>query len=79
MDVKRYLSCYHPISVAGLPTLAGYLVPYFNYNFNSIFVTNIPVVFFSTGVLSLIKSVIYSHRIILIARRLKTINIELKI
>ena len=78
VDVKRYLSWYHPISVAGVATLTCYLVPYFYYNFNSIFGINIPVVF-STGVLGLIKSVIYSYIIILITRGLKTINIELKI
>ena len=78
VDVKRYLSWYNSISAAGVATLTCYLVPYFYYNFNSIFGINIPVVF-STGVLGLIKSVIYSYIIILITRGLKTINIELKI
>jgi predicted acyltransferase len=78
VDVHGKIKWYKPIKIAGTATLSCYLIPYFYYSFKTILDIELPS-FFITGVIGLLKSIIYSFIIIAIAGIMKRINIQLKI
>jgi len=78
IEVKDTISWYRPIKTAGTATLTCYLIPYFYYSFRTIFGIELPV-FLTTGLIGLIKSLIYSFIIIGISWSLTRLKIQLKI
>ena len=78
IDVQGMMSWYEPIKIAGTATLTCYLIPYFYYSFRTILGIQLPL-FFTTGLIGLLKSIIYSFIIIAIAWRLTKVKIQLKI
>jgi len=58
--------------------LMCYLVPYFYNSFRTILGIQLPL-FFTTGLMGLLKSIVYSFIIIAIAWSLKRVKIQLKI
>ena len=77
-DVKKILSWYKYIKIAGTATLTCYLIPYFVYSFRTITGIVLPE-FLLTGIIGLVKSILYSLMIISICWGLKKIKIQLKI
>lgn len=77
-DVKNILSWYKYIKIAGTATLTCYLIPYFVYSFRTITGIVLPD-FLLTGIIGLVKSILYSLMIISICWGLKKIKIQLKI
>ena len=77
-DVKKILSWYKYIKIAGTATLTCYLIPYFVYSFRTITGIVLPE-FLLTGIIGLVKSILYSLIIISICWGLKKIKIQLKI
>ena len=77
-DVKNILSWYKYIKIAGTATLTCYLIPYFVYSFRTITGIVLPE-FLRTGIIGLVKSILYSLIIISICWGLKKIKIQLKI
>ena len=77
-DVKKILSWYKYIKIAGTATLTCYLIPYFVYSFRTIIGIVLPE-FLRTGIIGLVKSILYSLIIISICWGLKKIKIQLKI
>jgi len=77
-DVKKMLSWYNYIKIAGTATLTCYLIPYFFYSFRTLVGIVLPE-FFSTGIIGLVKSFFYSLLIISISWGFKKIKIQLKI
>ena len=77
-DVKKILSWYKYIKIAGTATLTCYLIPYFVYSFRTITGIALPE-FLLTGIIGLVKSILYSLIIISICWGLKKIKIQLKI
>jgi len=77
-DVKKILSWYKYIKIAGTATLTCYLIPYFVYSFRTITGIVLPE-FLRTGIIGLVKSILYSLIIISICWGLKKIKIQLKI
>ena len=77
-DVKKILSWYKYIKIAGTATLTCYLIPYFVYSFRTITGIVLPD-FLLTGIIGLVKSILYSLMIISICWGLKKIKIQLKI
>jgi len=78
IDVQGMMNWYKPIKIAGTATLTCYLIPYFYYSFRTILGIQLPL-FFTTGLIGLLKSIIYSFIIIAIAWRLTRVKIQLKI
>ena len=78
IDVQGMMNWYEPIKIAGTATLTCYLIPYFYYSFRTILGIQLPL-FFTTGLIGLLKSIIYSFIIIAIAWRLTKVKIQLKI
>ena len=78
IDAQGMMSWYEPIKIAGTATLTCYLIPYFYYSFRTILGIQLPL-FFTTGLIGLLKSIIYSFIIIAIAWRLTKVKIQLKI
>ena len=78
IDVQGIMSWYEPIKIAGTATLTCYLIPYFYYSFRTILGIQLPL-FYTTGLIGLLKSIIYSFIIIAIAWRLTKVKIQLKI
>ena len=78
IDVKGMMKWYEPIKIAGTATLMCYLVPYFYNSFRTILGIQLPL-FFTTGLMGLLKSIVYSFIIIAIAWSLKRVKIQLKI
>jgi len=77
-DVKKILSWYKYIKIAGTATLTCYLIPYFVYSFRTITGLVFPE-FLLTGIIGLVKSILFSFIIISICWGLKKIKIQLKI
>ena len=77
-DVKKILSWYKYIKIAGTATLTCYLIPYFVYSFRTITGLVFPE-FLRTGIIGLVKSILFSFIIISICWGLKKIKIQLKI
>jgi len=77
-DVKKILSWYKYIKIAGTATLTCYLIPYFVYSFRTITGIVLPD-FLLTGIIGLVKSILYSLMIISICWGLKKVKIQLKI
>ena len=77
-DVKKILSWYKYIKIAGTATLTCYLIPYLVYSFRTITGIVLPE-FLRTGIIGLVKSILYSLIIISICWGLKKIKIQLKI
>ena len=77
-DVKKILSWYKYIKIAGTATLTCYLIPYFVYSLRTITGIVLPE-FLLTGIIGLVKSILYSLIIISICWGLKKIKIQLKI
>ena len=77
-DVKKILYWYKYIKIAGTATLTCYLIPYFVYSFRTITGIVLPE-FLRTGIIGLVKSILYSLIIISICWGLKKIKIQLKI
>ena len=78
IDVKGKINWYEPIKIAGTATLMCYLIPYFYNSFRTILGIQLPL-FFTTGLMGLLKSIVYSFIIIAIAWSLKRVKIQLKI
>ena len=78
IDVRGMMNWYKPMKIAGTATLTCYLIPYFYYSFRTILGIQLPL-FFTTGLIGLLKSIIYSFIIIAIAWRLTRVKIQLKI
>ncbi len=78
IDVQEKIYWYEPIKIAGTATLTCYLIPYFYYSFKTILGIQLPL-FFTTGLIGLLKSIIYSFIIIAIAWSLERVKIQLKI
>tara|TARA_Y100001970_G_scaffold132080_1_gene162897 strand:- start:167 stop:1303 length:1137 start_codon:yes stop_codon:yes gene_type:complete len=78
IDVQENIYWYEPIKIAGTATLTCYLIPYFYYSFKTILGIQLPL-FFTTGLMGLLKSIIYSFIIIAIAWSLERVKIQLKI
>ena len=78
IDVKKILSWYEYIKIAGTATLTCYLIPYFFYSFQTLVGVVLPE-FLRTGILGLVKSFLYSLLIISICWGLKKVKIQLKI
>ena len=77
-DVKKILSWYKYIKIAGTATLTCYLIPYLVYSFRTITGIVLPE-FLRMGIIGLVKSIVYSLIIISICWGLKKIKIQLKI
>ena len=77
-DFKKYLSWYRFISIAGTSTLTCYLIPYFYYNITALSSLTIPTVF-TTGIIGLFKSALYSLMMILIAWIFTRMKLQIKI
>ena len=77
-DVKKILSWYKYIKIAGTATLTCYLIPYLVYSFRTITGIVLPE-FLRTGIIGLVKSILFSLIIISICWGLKKIKIQLKI
>ena len=78
VDIKRKIGWYKPIQIAGSATLTCYLIPYFYNSFRTILGFQLPM-FFTTGIIGLIKSVLYSFIIIAISWSFSKIRVQLKI
>ena len=78
VDLKKQLSWYEPISIAGTATLTCYLIPYFYYSVRTLTGFQLPM-FLNTGIIGLFKSIIYSFLIIIFARIASKSFIRLKI
>jgi hypothetical protein len=77
-DVKGKINWYSPIKTAGTATLTCYLIPYFYYSFRTILGIELPAVF-TTGLIGLVKSLVYSFIIIGLSWSLTRIKVQLKI
>ena len=77
-DVKKYLSWYRFISIAGTSTLTCYLIPYFYYNIIALSSLAIPTAY-TTGIIGLFKSALYSLMMILIAWIFTRMKLQIKI
>ena len=77
-DFKKYLFWYRFISIAGTSTLTCYLIPYFYYNITALSSLTIPTVF-TTGIIGLFKSALYSLMMILIAWIFTRMKLQIKI
>ena len=77
-DVKKYLSWYRFISIAGTSTLTCYLIPYFYYNIIALSSLAIPTAY-TTGIIGLFKSALYSLMMILIAWIFTRMTLQIKI
>ena len=78
VEVKNTINWYKPIKTAGTATLTCYLIPYFYYSFRTILGIELPT-FLTTGLIGLIKSLIYSFIIIGISWTFTKLKIQLKI
>ena len=78
VDLKKQLSWYEPISIAGTGTLTCYLIPYFYYSVRTLTGFQLPM-FLTTGIIGLFKSILYSFLIIIFARIASKSLIRLKI
>ncbi len=78
VDVKEKISWYRPIKVAGTATLTCYLIPYLYNSIKAIVDIQLPV-FFISGLIGLLKSIVYSFIIIAISWGITRIKIQLKI
>ena len=78
VDLKKQLSWYEPISIAGTATLTCYLIPYFYYSVRTLTGLQLPM-FLTTGIIGLSKSILYSFLIIIFARIASKSFIRLKI
>ena len=78
VDLKKQLSWYEPISIAGTATLTCYLIPYFYYSVRTLTGFQLPM-FLTTGIIGLFKSMLYSFLIIIFARIASKSFIRLKI
>tara|TARA_S200000501_G_scaffold77332_1_gene69161 strand:- start:5981 stop:7162 length:1182 start_codon:yes stop_codon:yes gene_type:complete len=78
VDVKKQLSWYAPISIAGTATLTCYLIPYFYYSVRTLSGFQLPM-FLTTGIIGLFKSIVYSFLIIIVTRIANESLIRLKI
>ena len=78
VDLKKQLSWYEPISIAGTTTLTCYLIPYFYYSVRTLTGFQLPM-FLTTGIIGLFKSMLYSFLIIIFARIASKSFIRLKI
>ena len=78
VDLKKQLSWYEPISIAGTATLTCYLIPYFYYSVRTLIGFQLPM-FLTTGIIGLFKSILYSFLIIIFARIASKSFVRLKI
>ena len=78
VDLKKQLSWYEPISIAGTATLTCYLIPYFYYSVRTLTGFQLPM-FLTTGIIGLFKSILYSFLIIIFAQIASKSFIRLKI
>ena len=78
VDLKKQLSWYEPISIAGTATLTCYLIPYFYYSVRTLTGFQLPM-FLTTGIIGLFKSILYSFLIIIFARMASKSFVRLKI
>ena len=78
VDLKKQLSWYEPISIAGTATLTCYLIPYFYYSVRTLTGFQLPM-FLTTGIIGLFKSILYSFLIIIFARIASKSFVRLKI
>ena len=67
-DIQEKMSWYEPIKLAGTATLTCYLIPYFFNSFRTLLGIQLPL-FLTTGLLGLLKSIVYSFIIIMIFNR----------
>jgi heparan-alpha-glucosaminide N-acetyltransferase len=77
-DVKRREAWFKSIRPAGTSTLTCYLLPYLHYSIYSLIGISLPL-FLRTGIIGLIKSLLYAWIIILIVGWLERRRIRLKI
>ena len=66
------------MSIAGTATLTCYLIPYFYYSIRTLIGFHLPI-FFTTGIIGLFKSILYSFLIIILAQIASRNLIRLKI
>lgn len=78
VDIKAKAHWFRSIKTAGTSTLTCYLIPYLYYSIANLSGIALPA-FLTTGIVGLVKSLIYSFIIIGIATLLGRINIKLKI
>ena len=78
VDLKKQLSWYEPISIAGTATLTCYLIPYFYYSVRTLTGFQLPM-FLTTGIIGLFKSIFISFLIIIFAQIVSKLLIRLKI
>ena len=78
VDLKKQLSWYEPISIAGTATLTCYLIPYIYYSVRTLTGFQLPM-FLTTGIIGLFKSILYSFLIIIFARIASKSFVRLKI
>jgi predicted acyltransferase len=77
-DVRKLTNWYQPIKPAGTSTLTSYLLPYIHYAILGMIWIQLPV-FFRTGAVGLLKSLVYAILIVLITGLMEKRNIRLKI
>ena len=77
-DVRKVTNWYRPIKPAGTSTLTSYLLPYIHYALLGMIWIQLPV-FFRTGAVGLLKSLLYAILIVLITGLMEKRNIRLKI
>ena len=78
VDIKKQIYWYEPVSIAGTATLTCYLIPYFYYSICTLIGFQLPI-FFTTGIIGLFKSILYSFLIIILAQIASRNLIRLKI
>ncbi|MBA66194.1 MAG: hypothetical protein CMG55_10385 [Candidatus Marinimicrobia bacterium] len=78
IDVKKAISWYKYIAIAGTSTLTCYLIPYLYYNMLVLSKLTTPIVL-TTGIIGLLKSAVYTILIIGITWCFSIIKIQIKI
>ncbi|MDP6169287.1 MAG: DUF5009 domain-containing protein [Candidatus Marinimicrobia bacterium] len=78
VDVRGDVNWYYPIKTAGTATLTCYLVPYVYYSLRTMIDIQLPT-FLTTGLVGLMKSIVYALIIITISWGLTRAKIRLKI
>ncbi len=78
VDTRGMTSWYGPIKIAGTATLTCYLIPYFYNSLRTILNIQLPLLF-TTGIIGLFKSIVYTSIIIIVAWSFTKRKVQLKI
>lgn len=78
VDIKKREHWFSIIKPAGTSTLTCYLLPYIHYSLVAIFAVHLPIVL-RTGIVGIIKSILYALAIILVTGLLEKRRLRLKI